>query len=170
MSRLSILTHDEVKLFDQPPRFSFQQRQKYFQLSDKLMPLLKNLRTATHKVGMVLQWSYFRASGRFFSLDHFHSADVRYVTELLDISYSHVDLAVYQQKRKTYREHQQVILKAMNFRVFDTDAKQWLQMQLENLVAKHMQRREIIYYLASQCHQQKIEIPCYHLNNSFQSF
>lgn len=50
----------------------------------------------------------------------------------------------------------------MNFRAFDVNAKEWMATQLENLASKHMQPREMIYYLASQCHQQKIEIPSYH--------
>ena len=54
MPRLSILTTDEINLFDKPPRFSPEQRQKYFSLNDKLIPLLKNLRFATNKVCMIL--------------------------------------------------------------------------------------------------------------------
>lgn len=44
MSRLCILTQEEIKTFDKPPRFSLEQRQKYFYLSDKLIPLLQKLR------------------------------------------------------------------------------------------------------------------------------
>ena len=54
------------------------------------------------------------------------------------------------------------VLKAMNFRPFGADEKQWMKSQLESLISKHMQPREIIYYLASQCHQRQIEIPSYH--------
>ncbi len=45
----------------------------------------------------------------------------------------------YQEKRKMYREHQHAILNAMNFCPFDNQAKAWLQVQLENLAAKHTQ-------------------------------
>lgn len=56
MSRLNILTKDEINLFDKPPRFSPEQRQKYFHLNEKLISLLKSLRSATNKVCLVLQW------------------------------------------------------------------------------------------------------------------
>ncbi|MBA3662247.1 MAG: DUF4158 domain-containing protein [Gammaproteobacteria bacterium] len=111
---------------------------------------------------MVLQWGYFRASGRFFLVTDFCLPDIRYISQQLDIPYSSIDLNDYQEKRKICGEHQIAILKAMNFRYFDTDEKEWMKSQLENLISKHMQPREIIYYLASQCHQRQIEIPSYH--------
>lgn len=162
MPRLSILSPEEIKLFDKPPRLTLEQRQKYFYLTDKLLHLLKNLRTPTNKVCMILQWGYFRASGRFFLVNDFYLPDVRYISQQLDIPPSNIDLYDYQKKRKICGEHQIAILKAMNFRSFDTDEKQWMKLQLESLVSKHMQPREIIFYLASQCHQRKIEIPSYH--------
>lgn len=162
MPRLSIFTEDEINLFDKPPRFSSEQRQKYFHLSDKLILLLRNLRSATNKVCTVLQWGYFRASGRFFSIDDFHLADLRYVTQILNVSHQEINLKGYREKRKITVEHQRMILKAMNFRPLDVKTKSWLQTQLESLASKHMQPREMIYYLASQCYQQQIEIPTYH--------
>lgn len=157
-----ILTPEEIKAFDKPPRFTPEQRHKYFQLHEKLLPLLNKLRTPTNKVGLLLQWGYFRASGRFFKLSDSHRADIKYAAQQLVISYAEVDWVAYQKKRKMYREHQYAILNAMQFRPFDRQAKDWLQTQLENLAAKHTQPRDMIYYLASQCHQQQIKIPSYH--------
>lgn len=87
MSRLSILTLDEIKLFDKPPRFSLEQRQKYFHINDKLQLLLNKLRTPTNKVCMILQWGYFRASGRFFIPSDFYMPDIRYIAQQLDMHY-----------------------------------------------------------------------------------
>jgi hypothetical protein len=162
MPRLKILSPEEIKLFDKPPRFTTEQRQKYFHLNDKLLLILKSLRTPTNKVFMVLQWGYFRASGRFFMVDNFYVSDIKYIAVQLDIPYSTIDIDDYSQKRKIGAEHQRAILKTMNFREFGTDEKEWMHSQLENLVSKHMQPREIIYYLASQFHQRQVEIPSYH--------
>jgi hypothetical protein len=78
VARLMILTPEEIKAFDKPPRFTPAQRQTYFQLHEKLLPLLNKLRTPTNKVGLLLQWGYFRASGRFFKLSDSHRADIKY--------------------------------------------------------------------------------------------
>lgn len=162
MPRLTILNKDEIKAFDEPPKFTLLQREKYFYINEKLDTLLKTLREPTYKLCIILQWGYFRASGRFFLIKDFYLSDVKYVCGLLNIPYSRVYLEDYQNKRKTIHRHKQTILKAINFRSFDETEKAWLQDQLANLVAKQMQPREIIYYLASQCHQQQIEIPSYH--------
>jgi len=129
MSRLSILTLYEIKLFDKPPRFSLEQRQKYFHINDKLQLLLNKLRTPTNKVCMILQWGYFRACGRFFTPSDFYMPDIRYIAQQLDTHYSAIDLNDYLHKRKIYVEHQQSILKAMNFRAFDVNAKEWMATQ-----------------------------------------
>ncbi len=55
-----------------------------------------------------------------------------------------------------------MILNSMGFKLFDQEAKQWGLNQMENLIEKQMQPREIIYYLASQFHQRQIEIPSYY--------
>ena len=55
MPRLAILTAQEVKAFDKPPKFTLEQRKKYFQINEKLSPLLKNLRSDTNTVCMVIK-------------------------------------------------------------------------------------------------------------------
>jgi hypothetical protein len=162
MSWLAILNPEEIKTFDKPPKFALSQREKYFYINEKLEALLNNLRDKSYELCIILQWGYFRAAGRFFLTKDFHLGDVKYVCNQLNIPYDSAYLEEYQNKRKTIHRHQESILKAINFLPFDEAAKEWLQNQLVNLVSKQMQPREIIYHLASLCHQQKIEIPSYH--------
>jgi len=145
MPRLAILTTDEIKAFDKPPKFTKVQREKYFHINEKLSALLKTLRDSTYTLCITLQWGYFRASGRFFLIKDFHLGDVKYVCDKLNIPYNFTYLTAYQNKRKTIHRHQRAILKAMNFRPFDETTKAWLENQLASLVAKQMQPREIIY-------------------------
>src|SRR3990167_2415995 len=159
MPRLAILSSQEVKAFDKPPKFTVDQRKKYFQKNEKLLPLLKIVRLETNKVCLVLQWGYFRATGRFFMACDFRESDVRFVARLLNVNYKDINIPDYHSKRKSNREHQCLILDAMNFTPFDDDAKKWMQDQLGNLVSKQMQPREIIYHLSALCYQKQIEIP-----------
>lgn len=123
---------------------------------------MKNLRSDTNRVCMVIQWGYFRATGRFFMINDFRESDVRYISGMLDIKHPNVDLPSYRDKRKICRNHQCMILKSMNFQAMDDDTKIWLHVQLENLISKQMQPREIIFHLSALCHQKQIEIPSYH--------
>lgn len=162
MSRLTILDPHEIKLFDKPPRFTAEQQQKYFALTVQLQPLLQRLRTPTNKVCLVLQWGYFRATGRFFMPKDFRVADIQYVSEQLDFTPASIDLNDYCQKPKISRDHEKIILKAMGFKAFNQTAKQLLLEQIQHLAEKSMLPRDMLYFLASHLHQQKIEIPAYH--------
>jgi hypothetical protein len=62
MPRLAILSADEIKAFDKPPRLTAAQREKYFHLSDKLLVLKNKLTSDTSKLAIVLQWGYFGSS------------------------------------------------------------------------------------------------------------
>lgn len=79
MPRLVIFDNDEIKAFDSPPILSAEQRDKYFALSDKLLLLMKKLTSPTNKICLVVQWGYFRATGRFFSPKNFRKTDIAYV-------------------------------------------------------------------------------------------
>lgn len=162
MPRLSILTTKEQKEFDKPPAFKSEDRKKYFNIDGKLRSLIKNIKSTTNRICMVIQWGYFRATGRFFMINDFRSADVKFVSRLLDINYTEIDLVDYRDKRKTYRKQQLSILKLLNFQAFDDKAKELFRFQVENLISKQMQPREIIYHVASLCYQKQIEIPTYH--------
>jgi hypothetical protein len=160
--RLVIFNNDEIKVFDSPPILSVEQRDKYFALSDKSLLLIKKLTSPTNKLCLMVQWGYFRATGRFFSPKYFRKTDIAYVAGLLNISLSEIDIDYYHNKRKTSREHEKSILIAMTFAPFDETAKAMLCGNIKRLVEKQVQPREIIYHLASQLHQQKIEIPGYY--------
>lgn len=162
MPRLAILNADEINAFEKPPKFTVAQREKYFHLSDKLSALKNKVTSNTSKLAIVIQWGYFRATGRFFLVSDFHVADVKYVAELLAMNLHQIDLKNYHENRKTARDHQKMILDYMGFKLFDQEAKQWGLNQMENLIEKQMQPREIIYYIASQFHQRQIEIPSYY--------
>ena len=162
MPRLAILNAEEIKAFDKPPKFTPAQREKYFYLSEKLLALKSNLTSETNQLATVLQWGYFRATGRFFLINDFNAADIKYVADILNVDIQEVDLKNYQENRKTARAHQKKILSSMGFKSFDKEEKQWVLAQIKNFTEKQMQPREMIYFIASQCHQKQIEIPGYH--------
>ncbi len=148
MPRLVIFDNEEIKAFDSPPILSLEQRDKYFALSDKLLLLMKKLTSPTNKLCLVVQWGYFRATGRFFSSKDFRKTDIAYVGGLLNISLSEIDIDHYHNKRKTSREHEKSILNSMDFAPFDENAKAMLCENIKRLVEKQIQPREIIYHLA----------------------
>lgn len=85
MSNLDILNQEEVKEFENPPVFSFQQQKVFFDISHWLNIKLRGLDSTTNQVGFLLQLGYFRACGRFFKLGTFRQADIRHVCRSLKV-------------------------------------------------------------------------------------
>jgi TnpA family transposase len=162
MPRLVIFNPEEIKAFDKPPRFTDEQRQRYFTYTDKLLAYTKKLKTSTSRLCVLLQWGYFRATGRFFSPKDFRKADIEYLAMELALLKTEININAYYKQRKTSREHERYILTLLGFKPFDETAKSLLQEHIQRQVEKQAQPRDIIYYLASQLHQQKIEVPGYY--------
>jgi len=67
MTKLVILTQSERRRFDSPPIFNANERALYFSLNNTDLQTVHELRTATNKVGFVLQLGYFKSQGKFFT-------------------------------------------------------------------------------------------------------
>jgi hypothetical protein len=55
MTKLVILSQTERRRFDSPPMFNANERALYFSLNNTDLQTVQELRTATNKVGFVLQ-------------------------------------------------------------------------------------------------------------------
>ena len=102
MPRLTIFTATEINAFERPPHFELEQQHKYFALTEQLLALIKNLKTPTNKLCMIIQWGYFRATGRFFSPKYFRKTDMEYIANKLELPYSSIDIDYYHQKKENF--------------------------------------------------------------------
>ena len=83
MSNLYILAPHEQQAFDYPPILPVETRAICFAIDNELEKEIDRLRTATNKVGFLLQYGYFKACKRFFIMNRFRQEDVEYVAKLL---------------------------------------------------------------------------------------
>ena len=86
MTQLVFLSPAEKRKFDSPPVFTKTQRPAYFVVTDDVRRTLSALRTATNKVGFLLQLGYFRHSGKFFAPNTFRQRDIKYLKEQFPIT------------------------------------------------------------------------------------
>ena len=93
MYKLSILSSDKQRDFDNPSKLNTKKRASYFSLGYDIMNFVKSLRTPTNQVGFVLQLGYFRANGKFFTHYQFKSPDIDYVLKMLHITTEEIDLS-----------------------------------------------------------------------------
>ncbi len=73
MPILSILTDAEIRQFNLPPKFSNTERARYFTLSPNIKRMINRMDNNITRTGFILQWGYFKDSGRFFQKKNLES-------------------------------------------------------------------------------------------------
>lgn len=61
MSLIEVLPDYEAKRFDKPPTLSNDEQKHYFRLDGPISELIKGVREERNKIGIVLQYGYFKA-------------------------------------------------------------------------------------------------------------
>jgi hypothetical protein len=151
--RLSILTTREIDDLYGLPRFAEDDRRLYFDLSPAERNAVGAVHTASSAIHFVLQIGYFKAKQQFFVyareavLDDLEYIRRRYFPER--------DLDTIKPLSKPTRlEQQQIILKLFDFRLCDTEAKQYLERKAQRIAMLSTQPiyilRETLQYLTNQ--------------------
>ena len=83
--------------------FTRAQRSAYFAVTDDIRKTMAGLRTATTKVGFLLQLGYFKHSGKFFEKSVFRQRDIKFVKKQLNLTAA-IDLAEYRPSRMTHHQ------------------------------------------------------------------
>ena len=107
MSQIIILSKEEINNFDLPPKFNSIQRKQYFSIDSKIDEIIERIDNPTNKIGLILIYGYFKASGRFFAADKFYDEDIEYIISLLNISKDQIDFQKYM--NKGYGRHKKLI-------------------------------------------------------------
>ena len=71
-THLKILNLHDIQSFEFPPKFTSEERKRYFYLMQWSQEFLNSLQTTQNKVGFILQYGYFQNTGRFFNAKKFH--------------------------------------------------------------------------------------------------
>ena len=159
MPRLNILTDKEQVEFDYPPTLTVEARAVCFAIDDALDSQIKKLRGETNKVGFLLQYAYFKASGRFFLTKRFRQEDVEYACKLLNIRVRKVKLKKY--KDRTPDKHREKILTLFNCKSYLTE-KPWIEKEIILKVRRVVEPRALFFDVLHQMHSHQIEIPTYY--------
>ena len=88
MRQMQVLTDYEAKQFDLPPKLSKSERDHFFKLDVKMAAKVNKARGDINKIGLILQYGYFRASGKFYLTNQFHVGDIRYVAQKLGFDFT----------------------------------------------------------------------------------
>ena len=157
MSRIKLLQPHEIKEFDCPIVLTTTQQNHYFEIQDDLATELDKLRHPCSKIGMLLQWGYFKLHGRFFEVADFRIEDTQYVAQQLKINLKYLDFHRYYNKQIAY-EHRERILSIIHWQPFQQEV---FEHQIELLVEQQLMPRKVLYQTQEYLFRQGMEAPAY---------
>jgi TnpA family transposase len=160
MTLKEILTPDLEDEFERPPAFSFIKQRYFFVIPIWMKPLLRGLVSDTNRVGFLLQWGYFRASGRFFKTSRYVLDDVKFVSRLLKCSVSFEQVQTYD--RATVGRHRELIRTELGVAAFQGAAKEMALLEVRYLVTRQVSPSAVFGSLCEFIRTHRIEVPTYH--------
>src|ERR1700719_4461030 len=86
MRLMDVLPDKEAKRFSQPPAFNGDDRKNHFKIDDPIREAIEKATQTESKIGLLLQYGYFKASGKFFTSKSFKSADIKFVSKVLGLT------------------------------------------------------------------------------------
>ena len=157
MSRIKLLQLHEIKEFDLPSNFDFTMQSHYFSVDTDLAKELKKLKHSYSKIGMILQWGYFKYHGRFFEVANFRAEDINFIIKQLQLTKKKNEFFRYYNNHLAY-EHRTKILSITQWHAFDESA---FKHQVDRLVELQMLPRKILWETKAYLFRQKMEAPAY---------
>lgn len=157
MSRIKLLQAKERHDFDMPVSWNLSQQQQYFAPSEEIVIELNKLRHPCSKIGVLLQWGYFKFHGRFFEVVDFREQDIGFITKQLKFSIKPAYFYAHYHSHLAY-EHRQRILSLLGWKPFDP---QIFTHQIERLVEQQFLPRKVLWESKAYLFRQGMEAPAY---------
>ena len=157
MSRIKLLPAHEIREFDTPTTFSVSQQSHFFNITDDLEMELDKLRHPCSKMGMLLQWGYFKFHGRFYEVSDFKDMDIQFVAKQLNLNLKYLDFHGFYNKQMAY-DHRERILSIIHWKPFDEELFKY---QVERLVESQLVPRKVLWETRAYLFRQGIESPAY---------
>jgi predicted nucleic-acid-binding Zn-ribbon protein len=158
MRLIEVLPDYEIKRWSRTPILSNEDRKHYFRLDDIVTELIKRVKDPNNKVGLLLSYGYFKASGKFYNQKDFKLTDVRIAAKILGVSVSKYFSEQYSDR--TRQKHRLLILNQCGYTEF-SKAEIAFENFVEDFVASQMHPRRLFYVLVETLRNKKIELPSY---------
>ncbi len=160
VTHLKILNPRDIQSFEVPPKFTSEERKRYFYLMQWAQDFINSLRTTHNKIGFIMQYGYFQSTGRFFSAKKFHRKDIEFIVGRIKVSPDEFNPDTY--SAETFNRHQKVILERLGYRRFDKETRNLLLQEAISLCANQIKPRFLFLSLVDFLKEKKIELPGYY--------
>lgn len=158
MRRIQVLPVYEAKQFDQPPKFNKAERESFFSLNSIIKEKVSKTQGEINPVGIVLQYGYFKATGKFYVASKFQIGDIKHVAKQL--GFEPIKNFHKHYSEKSRNNHKIAILKILGYHSYKQETA-FFKSIIEDLVAKQISPRKIVLSVVDLFSNRKIEVPNY---------
>ncbi len=158
MPRIKILLPHEVQQFDSAPTFNNLEREYYFSFGSSVKEKIDKAIGNTNKIGLVVQYGYFRATGKFFVSKKYKKSDMNFIASMLKIKNYGKLSKYYKDGIKLY--HKNFILELFEHKSYQQSKVVFSEL-LDGFVAKQMHPKNMLFSTVDVLRSKKIEVPGY---------
>lgn len=158
MRLIEVLPDYEAKRFSRPPVLSSDERKIVFKLDPLSSQLSQKTKQAANQIGLLVQYGYFKVSGKFFTTKTFRASDIKAAAKEIGTDVPEDFLNQYHDR--TRQKHRIRILEHCGY-IDINHALPIFDEMIGDMVDKQMHPRKLFYILVEQLRQKKIEVPSY---------
>lgn len=158
MRLIEILPDSEAKKFDCPGILTQADRKEIFKIDPSLDTLLGQTKKISNKLGLLLQYGYFKDNHKFFTQNKFRKDDIRFVAAKLSIDIPKDSSFEYSDRMR--QKHRSLILQTLGYSNFN-DATKTFESATDEMVSKQAHPAKILSSIVALLITKKIEVPSY---------
>lgn len=158
MSRIKILSRTDIQNYERMPEIIEKEWTKIIKEVQNGDEYFSNLRLPVTKVIYIVQYGYFKYSQKLYPVKAFNSDDLRFVSKVLDISFSSVLSEL--RKQNYYWRQNKEILRSQDYKPYqEFDIK--VQQEIRFFINKQLKPRNIFEQVVLFLKKQRVELPRY---------
>ena len=157
MAFITILSPDEEKIFNSPPKLNFQQQQNLFTLPKLLIDKILSFQNDDNRIVFMLIYGYFKVTHKFYEKNMFRKEDIEFLQK--DNSFIADDIFSISQIR--IRQYEALFKGYFGIKIYSKETEKRLQELANNLANSFVNRMKIFYELVSLSKKLHLEIPSY---------
>ncbi|CAA7386633.1 Tn3 family transposase [Chryseobacterium fistulae] len=157
--KAEILSKSQQNEFDRPPKLNLIEKRLSFELPGILKKYTRQLESSSSLVGFIIQYGYFRNSGKFYPVSKFIEEDIDAICR-----WNTIDSNIKWENYKTviiYR-HRKIIREYFGFYPFNTVQRDKVLTEANRLLRKEKRLDAIFLILTDYIREHRIETPTYH--------
>jgi hypothetical protein len=156
MSVFQILTKEEEKNFELPPKFDSISQNHFFKVPTRIDEIISEMKSDSNKILFILMYGYFKATNKFFEIQ---KDDENYLYIANRNNFDPFDFRVV--TSRTIQRYKQIIKSYLDINEYTSIIEPKLQHHAVELANNFTHRKKIFFSLVDYSKKLNIEIPSY---------